>query len=161
MRVNDLKVPNPQQIPWNTAYADCLVNAPIQRVWEVLTDFPGYDAWNRFTYQVEIQTFEVGHEFTFIVNLARYYQRRQRERITRIEPPHIIAWSFPYDQNPLLNATRYQIMTPHDGNQTYYQTWETFTGGLAPFIKLTVIGMVQRGFEICARELKAYCERAR
>jgi hypothetical protein len=158
MPMKSINFPDPHNISWNTTYAECIINASQQRVWQVLTDFPNYNAWNRFTYDFEMTDFEAGAELTLTVNLASWYQRKQRERIKQVEPPQIIAWSFPYGQNPLLNATRYQILTSREADVTYYQTWETFTGILAPLLKLTFMPMVQRGFDMCAHDLKAYCE---
>lgn len=156
--MNNLQIPDPQRTAWNIAYAECVINAPAERVWDVLTDFAGYNAWNTFTYDVNMPRFAVGEEFAFTVNMASWFQREQRERLTRIEPPHILAWGYPYDQNPWLNATRYQVITAQSADVVTYQTWETFTGVLAPLIKLTVFGMVQRGFAQGASGLKTYCE---
>lgn len=156
--MHDFTIPDPQHLPGNTAYAACLIRAPQQRVWEVLTDFAGYKQWNRFTYDVVLERFEVGKEFTFTVNMTSWYQRRQRERIVRIEPPWLIAWGLPAPQNRWLNATRYQVITPQGNDSVHYQTWETFTGLLVPMLKMSVFGMVQRGFDLCARDLKAHCE---
>ena len=157
--MDDPGFPDPSKISWNTAYADCIISATKQQVWKVLTNFADYDAWNSFTYDVEMPTFEVGYEFTFTVNMARYYRRKQRERIVHIEPNEVIAWGFPYDQNPFLNATRYQVITSTEAGSTFYRTWETFTGILTPLLRVTVFGMVQRGFDRCASDLKAHCER--
>lgn len=156
--MTDILTPDPQHVAWNTAYAESIISAPQQRIWEVLTDFPNYDTWNSFTYGVVMSDFAAGVEFEFTVNMARWFQRQQRERITHIEPPRLVAWGFPLGPNPWLNATRFQVLTPLDDGTVYYQTWETFTGLFAPFIRLTVFGMVQRGFEACARDLKAHCE---
>lgn len=156
--MHNLQIPDPQRVAWNTAYADCIINASQQRVWDVLTDFTGYDSWNSFTYAVEMPAFEVGHDFEFTVNMSQRFQRRQRERITHIEPPQLLAWKFPYDRNPLLNATRYQVITSRDDGTTYYQTWETFTGLFVPLLKVTLLNMIQRGFNASASDLKAHCE---
>lgn len=153
-----MTIPDIKNIGWNTACTECVINAPCQLVWDVLTDFGNYDVWNSFTYDVEKDHFAVGEEFTFKVNMAQWFQHTQRERIVRIEPPHTLAWSFPYDQNPWLNATRYQVIKPVDGNCTHYQTWETFTGILTPLLKISVFDMVQNGFEVCASNLKNHCE---
>lgn len=156
--MDDLRFPDPQQITWNTAYADCIIQAPQQRVWDVLTDFAGYDTWNSFTYDVDMPVFEVGQYFSFTVNMSPSFKRFQRERVLHIEPPQMLAWAVHYDPNPLLNASRYQVLTPQADGSTFYQTWETFTGACAPLIKVLLMGMINRGFDQCAHDLKAYCE---
>jgi hypothetical protein len=156
--MDDLQIPDPQQASWNTAYAECVIQAPQQLVWQALTDFAAYDTWNRFTYDVKMPRFAVGEEFSFTVHMARWFQREQRERLLRIDAPQTLVWGYPYDPNPWLNATRYQVVTAQGPNTTAYRTWETFTGVLVPLLKVTVFGMVQRGFDRCAHDLKAHCE---
>lgn len=154
-------IPDEQHLAPNTAYTECTIKAPVNVVWDALVDFANYDTWNTFTYDVNMPHFDVGEEFVFTVNLAKWMQRKQRERIQVIAPQQVLAWSYPHDQNPWLNATRYQVVVPLDETTTRYQTWETFTGLLVPVIRLTVFNMVQRGFEACARDLKRHCENIR
>jgi hypothetical protein len=156
--MDDLNIPDPQHIAWNTAYAACRINAPREQVWRVLTDFANYNAWNTFTYDVKMPTFAVGEQFSFTVNMASWYQRNQHERIARIDPPQTVAWYYPFHQNPWLNAIRYQILTVEADNVTLYRTWETFTGLIVPVLKATFFRRVQQGFELCAQGLKAHCE---
>lgn len=148
----------PEGATWKTTYSDCLINAPQQFVWDVLTDFEGYDTWNSFTYDVQMPRFAVGEIFEFKVKLKENNIRQQQECITVIDAPHVVGWRYPFEENIWLAPIRYQVLTPISATQTRYQTWETFNGLLAPLLRLTVLGQVQRGFDACASDLKRYCE---
>ena len=155
---NSLPTFNPNH--WRTTYSTIIINTPRQHVWNVLTDFKAYDEWNPFTYNVQMQNFKVGKIFQFTVKLGRS-ERLQKELITRIQSPSLIAWRYPFKDNLWLNPTRYQVLTELDETRTQYQTWEHFSGLLAPILKLTVLSDVQAGFDITAEALKQYCEETR
>ena len=152
-----ITIPTASTINWRTTYAETIINAPRQTVWDALINFDNYDAWNTFTYDVDMPRFAVGEEFSFMVKLGAN-ERRQREHITAIEAPYMLAWRYP-SETIFLKATRYQVLTDIDDGQTRYQTWETFSGLFTPILWLTVLESVQIGFNTVAQDLKRHCEK--
>ncbi|MEL6310296.1 MAG: SRPBCC domain-containing protein [Chloroflexota bacterium] len=138
------------------AYAESIINAPPEAIWQALTHFPAYDEWNPFAYNVRMPECEVGKTFQFTVQMGNS-ARDFTERIHIVEPHHTLAWGFAH-QSFLLRAIRYQILIPISDNKTRYQTWEQFGGLLAPVISLTVLESVHYGFEQVATALKNHVE---
>jgi uncharacterized protein YndB with AHSA1/START domain len=68
-----------------------IINAPLEKVWDVLTDLKSYSKWNPFTTRVET-TFVVGEPATLYVTMNERHQRVQHEVITIFEPQHVFAW---------------------------------------------------------------------
>ena len=65
--------------------AEVEIDAPIERVWKILTDTDGYDAWNPFTPQVET-TLRIGDPVHLRVRLVGTRLMRRTEFVTRNEP---------------------------------------------------------------------------
>ena len=61
------------------------IDAPVERVWEVLTDFERYGEWNPFTTRVDANL-EVGASVSLRVVLGPL-RVRQGVRIEAVEPP--------------------------------------------------------------------------
>lgn len=152
--------PDPANLNWLTAYAEATIAAPRQVVWDVLTDFPAYDQWNPFTYNVVVETLAVGQLIRFTVRMSDHFRRVQIERFAQIEPPHLLAWGL-RSPSPLLNPVRYQLLSETADGYTHYQTWEHFTGLAAPVLGVTVLGQVRRGFADVAAALKQRAESER
>lgn len=152
-----ISIPTFNPNSWRTCHSTIIINTPRQYIWDVLSDFENYDTWHPFTYAVDMPRFEVGQNFQFTVKLGQS-ERLQKELITIIEEPYVMAWRYPFKDNIWLSPTRYQVLTEIDASQTQYQTWEHFSGLTAPILKLFVLDDVQKGFDATAHALKNYCE---
>ena len=150
-----------------SAQAETLINAPIELVWNVMTDINKYREWNPFVEHLECadQPIQLGSDLTLHVHFANGWKRQEIERITRLEPPHdhngtrqaVLQYTFTgflHDWN-LVRGQRPQIIQARDANLTQYHTDETLTGWLA---WAAPIKQVQDGFERHAAALKARCE---
>ncbi|GAB5493422.1 MAG: hypothetical protein Phog2KO_36370 [Phototrophicaceae bacterium] len=153
--MNNIPTFNPNH--WRTTHSTIIINTPRQHIWDILTDFDAYNQWNPFTYDVEIPQFKVGESFQFTVKLGKS-ERLQKELITQIEEPTVMAWRYPFQENIWLSPIRYQVLTELSESQTQYQTWEHFSGLVAPILKLLVLSDVQAGFDMAAQALKQRCE---
>ncbi len=136
---------------------DVLINAPLEKLWYVLTDLANYSRWNPFTTCVET-TFVVGEPAILYVTMNERHQRVQREVITVFEPQHAFAWASIMGAPFILRANRWQIVEAVADNQTQYQTYETFDGLLVPLIMALYRKDIQRGFEAVGQALKQYVE---
>lgn len=149
--------PDAQNPGWLTAYAEATIAAPRQRVWDVLTDFAAYDEWNPFTYDFTFSNFSVGEAVAFQVRMGEQWTRRQEEIFAHVQGPSLLAWRI---RNPSiwLKAVRYQMLTEMPTGHTHYQTWEYFSGLIAPVLGVTVLVQVRRGFVDVAAALKERAE---
>ena len=141
-----------------TATAD--IDAPVEAVWSVLTDFPRYGEWNRFTPSVACGG-KVGDTVTMDVRFAGEKPRTQVEILNVFEPPHRIAWGVIMGSRAILVANRYQTLERLDGGRTRYFTVDYMSGLLAPLVKAMYEEKMRAGFQLFADGLKENVERRR
>ncbi len=132
------------------------IDAPIERAWDVLTDFARYGEWNPFTPSVATD-FEIGSPVELFVRMGPW-RLRQVERIEAVEPPHLIAWSTTMGHRFLISALREQRLEAVGEGRCRYRTSDAFSGLLIPLVMLLFGGFVRRGFNDVARGLKARAE---
>ena len=132
------------------------IEAPAERVWDILVDFERYGEWNPFTTRVEA-TLEIGAPVMLHVRLGRL-KRKQPERIETVEPPHLLAWGVTMGARFLLVARREQhIETLGETRCRYFTTDET-RGLLTPLVALLFGRLIRQGFNDLAAALKARAE---
>jgi hypothetical protein len=143
------------------------IDAPLDRVWEVMTDVAAYGEWNPFVYRVECPTPpRPGDALVLHVRWANGRSSVSPERISMMEPPYQddgirrAALAYVYEGLParvgLVRGVRHQRLSQAVGGATVYETVEEFSGPLVP---LAGPGRVADGFRRHAEALKARCER--
>jgi hypothetical protein len=138
--------------------AEVEIDAPIERVWEILTDLERYSEWNPFTARVE-STLEVGDPIALYPRLIGNRAYRWTERVCKNEL-YDVRWDLTLGAKFLLTAERCQILTPIGPDRTHYLTEDVFEGLLTGLVMATFGPAMQRGFEDCARGLKEHAERS-
>jgi hypothetical protein len=138
--------------------AEVQIDAPIERVWRILTDVQGYAAWNPFTPQVE-STLRIGDPVHLHVRLVGSRLMHRVETVTRNEP-YTLGWDMQMGARFLLHAERVQVLTRIDENRTLYMTEDCFRGWLRPLVLGLFARSMQRGFQDCGLGLKRAAESA-
>ncbi len=136
--------------------AEIDINAPIERVWQILRDFAAYPEWNPFTPRVE-STLRVGDPIHLTVRLRSERPSQRIEYVTHVEPPNRMCWDMRLGARFLLHAERCQVLTTI-GDGTHYVTEDRFRGLLTPLVMATFGAAMQRGFDDCAGALKQRAE---
>jgi uncharacterized protein YndB with AHSA1/START domain len=136
------------------------IDAPVDVVWSVLTDFPRYAEWNRFTPSV-VCGGRLGDTVTMEVHFPGEKPRTQVEVLNVLEPPNRIAWGVTMGSRAIMVANRYQTLEPLDGGCTRYATIDYVSGLLAPLVKVMYAQKMRDGFQLFADGLKEYVERER
>jgi hypothetical protein len=136
--------------------AEILIDAPIERVWQILCDLGRYGEWNPFTPRVE-SSLRIGDPIHLHVRLVGERLMHRIEWVTRNEP-HALCWDMKMGVRALLTAERCQVLTAQDEGRTRYVTEDRFTGLLTPIVFALFGRAMQRGFEDCARGLKKRAE---
>lgn len=132
------------------------IEAPIERVWDILLHTGRYGEWNPFTTRVET-TFEIGSPVVLCVKLGPI-RLRQPERIEAVEPPRLLVWSTKVGHPLLVAARREQRLDDLGAGRCRYVTTDVFTGVLTPLVVLLFGRLIRRGFNDMARALKRRAE---
>lgn len=142
--------------------AEIEISAPVQCVWQVLLDGPGYPDWNSFVYEVHGDLKQMNEPVGVRVVL-KGRKARSVMKIIKLAPPGETAdaeWVHQYagllGKLGLLGSERHHELTSiRGGTATRYKTWEPFWGILKPIIPYQAI---DAGFKMQALDLKHYCE---
>lgn len=141
-----------------TAKISVVLDAPIGRVWEVLTALDRYADWNPFIVRIDgAARPKVGDALVLHVQWHDGGGVASGELVTHADPPGdtaLLAWRYT-GILPALNcvrAERQQRLTSLPNGTTRYESEEGFDGWLSMFVPLT---RVQRGFEQQAEALAA------
>ncbi|GJE92890.1 SRPBCC domain-containing protein [Phanerochaete sordida] len=155
--------------------ASAVIDAPVEKVWEVLLDFPAYPEWNTFVrsqvvvdaheHALPSQTAELGSHLVLTAHLPPSLEPRlgvlkstTRLRVTHLDArAHRAAWQ---NRMPpwLLRTHRWQWLEPLEDGKTRYETIEVFDGPLAWCVRWFVAGALRKGFRAMADGLKARAE---
>ena len=132
------------------------IEAPAERVWDILVDFERYGEWNPFTTRVEA-SLEIGSPVMLHVRLGRL-KRKQPERIETVEPPHLLAWGTTMGHPVLLSALREQRVEALSETRCRYLTTDATSGLLTPLVALLFGRLIRQGFNDMAAALKTRAE---
>ncbi|KIP02190.1 hypothetical protein PHLGIDRAFT_20508 [Phlebiopsis gigantea 11061_1 CR5-6] len=155
-----------------TASSD--INAPPDKVWEVLLDFPSYPEWNAFVRTQTVvdksghphasQLISEGSLLHLTVHLPPTMEHKERPSSTSLlvtlldHSTHRVAWESQTLPAWLLRTERWQWLTVLDSGKTRYETIEVFNGPLAWIIKWFVSANLRLGFQAMADGVKERTE---
>jgi len=144
------------------AKATITVNAPIEKVWELIVNAANYPKWNPFIIRVETEgdVTQPGTQIKFYVKFANGKQATSPELVVEAKPPHDdgsgvkrALWSYRFNgimyKLGLLQTIRYHCLEQQPNGPTTYYTNIEFKGLLRNFVPLAD---VQESFE---RQLNA------
>ncbi len=137
------------------------IDAPVERVWQVLSTLSAYPEWNPFVVKVDgAAKAELGKQLVLHVVWSNGRRVSTGELVTRVEPNAALAWRFTgvLPSLNLVRAERLQTLTALGAGATRYESVESFSGLLARFVPLA--GVVE-GFGRMARALKVRAEAPR
>ena len=150
------------------AEASMIIQAPIEVVWQVMTDVERYREWNPFVVNVRANgdAAKLGTTMHFTVQWHTGGRQTSTEIVTEVLPPHTDAhgikrayWSYvfesPLDKLGMVRAIRHQWLEQHEDGRTSYRTQEIFTVWAIMFLPFN---KVQDGFERQAAALKLRAE---
>ena len=146
--------------------ATIAIEAPLETVWAVMTDLPGYGAWNPFLFRAECPSPPApGDPIVLHVRWPNGRTSRSPERVTVVQPPYLdgettrAALAYVYEGLParlrLVRGTRWQRLSQVRGGPTVYETVEEFSGPLVP---LAGPSRVADGFRRHAEALRTRAE---
>lgn len=111
---------------------DILINAPVPRVWQVLTDFPRWAEWNP-TIRSLTGDLRLGGRLVARIHPSQGRPMTFRPRIVALTPGHNFAWLGRLGVPGLFDGRHSFTLTP-EGTATRLQNAESFRGVLVPFV---------------------------
>jgi hypothetical protein len=115
------------------------INAPVARVWDVLTNFAAYPEWNPFIVEWKGRV-TTGATVSFRFQFIRGVPIWTKANILRLEPGRELRWAAHVLTPRLFNGERRIELTPMGQSKTLLQHAEVFAGlaAVAPLIQLLV-----------------------
>ena len=136
--------------------AESIINAPIDKVWNVLADINNYDKWNTFTPKIETD-FSIGS--TVVLHVRLNLDKKihiQKETMLAFKEGESMSWgitkSFP------VRTVRIQRLTKISESKTAYYTSDVLNGLMTPIVMALYGKKIKNGFDQVAIDLKNYCE---
>ncbi|CAA7259150.1 unnamed protein product [Cyclocybe aegerita] len=165
-----------------TVQASVIINAPIEKVWNTLLDFPSYAQWNPFVRSQVVTSAiwvpledQTPHENQRLIIQAQIpplpmpvdanthanplHMQTSFENITTLDRvQHRAAWRQIFLPKPVLDAERWQALSALPGKRTYYESREVFDGPVGHVVDALFAEGLQAGFDAQAAALKARVE---
>ena len=136
------------------------IDAPPERVWQVLTDFRRYPEWNPFVRRVAGEAARRA-ELDVIIQPDGGRAVRLKPRIVTFRPPRELRWlaRVPGPRVPGLLVGEHRFVVEQlDAERSRLIHEKRFRGLLVPFLRRALDGSVARSFEATGHALKRFVE---
>jgi hypothetical protein len=110
------------------------IEAPAERVWEMLIDFPAFPSWNPFIVQAEGQA-EVGSRLTLRMQPAVGAAITLRPTVVEVVEGRRLRWLGRMGIPGLFDADHLFVVEPRGASAARLVQQEQFTGLLVPFFR--------------------------
>lgn len=136
---------------------DLRVDAPPERVWEVITDLARYPEWNPFVVACE-STLEVGDPIAMRVRLFARWAQSQREWILEHERGRRLCYGLPRSRiGALVSRRSHEVFAGSQSRARYVSRFE-LGGWLAPLVALLLGRRLRAGFAAMSAAIAARAE---
>lgn len=132
------------------------IEAPAERVWEVITDLDRYPEWNPFVVACR-SSLAVGAPIEMRVHVFRSFAQPQRETIFEHVPGRRLCYGVPMGSLGALASRRCHHLEPR-GAHTHYVSEFELRGWMAPVVRLLLGRRLAAGFAAMSAALKARAE---
>jgi hypothetical protein len=129
---------------WSIATA-VEIDAPPDRVWEVLADLPAYAEWNPFIVEAEGRL-AVGATLSLRMALPGREPMTIEPRLLAVEPERELRWKGRILIPGLFDGEHAFVLTPLEGGRTRVDHSERFAGLLLPIAKRMIYAATVQSF---------------
>ncbi|MCX6372260.1 MAG: SRPBCC domain-containing protein [Actinobacteria bacterium] len=137
-------------------HAEVEIDAPAERVWQIVSDFGRYADWNPFIVRATGEP-RVGERLAITIAAPGMKPVGLRPRVLDFEPGRLIRWKGEFKLPGLFDGRHALIVEPLSDGRSRFTTHEDVSGILLPFVG-KVMTASQQGFELMARALKERAE---
>lgn len=133
------------------------IQAPPEKIWQVLTDFAHYPAWNPFIKAIS-GNLQIGQKLQVTIQPPGQKAMRFNPVITALQPWQQLAWKGKLLFPGLLDGAHIFELFPQSDGSTLFVHREKFTGILVGIALKSSATNIQQGFEQMNQQLKLRCE---
>ena len=134
------------------------INAPAERVWSLLMDFPSYPRWNPFIRSIEGNPM-VGQSLNVLIQPPGSKAMRFRPTVLKVEPNREFRWKGKLLVPGLFDGEHYFKLEPKPGGGLVFRQGEMFSGLLVPLLKRSLDGATRQGFIAMNEALRREAEK--
>src|SRR5947209_16808514 len=132
------------------------IDVPVERVWQILTDFAAFPQWNPFMQRASGEP-RPGEQLRVYIQPPGGRGMTFKPTVLNAEPNRELRWLGRLLLPGLFDGEHTLRVEPLGPNQTRFMQQEKFTGVLVPLFAGT-LEKTQQGFEDMNRALKARAE---
>ena len=138
-------------------HTEITIDAPPERVWDILTDLDGYQAWNPFVISSEGQV-AVGERLVNRLQPPGGKAQTFKPTVTVVEPAATFEWLGRLGVPGVFDGRhRFDLEPTPDGGTRFVHS-EFFSGLLVPLMRSMLDGKTRQGFELMNDALKTRAE---
>jgi len=133
------------------------IQAPAERVWQLLTDFPSFPQWNPFIRKAS-GNIRVGERLEVHIQPSGASGMTFRPAVLKAEPNRELRWLGHLLISGLFDGEHIFTIEPLGESRVRFTQREVFTGLLVPLFARGLDTDTRRGFEEMNQALKARAE---
>jgi hypothetical protein len=140
-------------------HSEIEIDAPAERVWDVLVGFEDYPAWNPFIRSASGPV-RAGERIRVTVGASGQRPMTFKPRLLVVRPARELRWLGRVGLPRLFDGEHSFVLEPLGPRRTRVVQHERFRGLLVPLMKRSLYVDSQRGFDDLMRALKRRAEAA-
>ena len=129
------------------------IDAPAERVWSLLVDFPSHARWNPFVRSIEGRS-EVGQSLKVFIQPPGSSGMHFRPTVVAVEPYREFRWKGKLLLPGLFDGEHYFKLEAKPGGGLIFHQGELFSGILVPLLRRSLDGATKQGFVAMNAALK-------
>jgi hypothetical protein len=134
------------------------INAPAEKVWLRLMDFPAYVQWNPFIRSIEGKA-SVGQSLKVFLQPADGRGMRFSPTVLVANPNREFRWKGKLFVSGIFDGEHYFLLEPQPQGGVIFQQGELFSGLLVPLLKGSLENGTRKGFAAMNEALKREAEK--
>ena len=139
--------------------ADIDIDAPPQRVWQVLTDFEAYPSWNPLLRSLEGKL-QIGDQIVVSVQQPGRKTSVIRPTVLTVEPNRELRWTGGLFLPGLFDGEHALVIEPRGEGGARFMHYELYRGLLVTPLLSMMSGKIRGGFQAMNQALKERAEQA-
>ena len=136
---------------------DLEINAPLDTVWEVITDVARYSEWNKFTVACK-STLKPGDPIVMKVVLFGKPQPQTETIFTHV-PKQSMSYGLDGGALKAIVSNRIHTVVALGPNRTHYRSHFELSGWMMPLVRALMKSRLQHGFRVMTDGIKARAEK--